>query len=281
VTPRRVDPAAEPATLDAMDVVMQQAYGASSFRTSIDRFVAVQPDGLFVVEEDDRVVGTGCCIAYVEGGFGWIGLVATAPTHQRRGIATTITEHLSGVLAEHGCASVLDASAAGAPVYERMGFDDHGLTTVMGLEGEAREFLGSNESTIATTADLDDIVEFDAVRFGSPRPGLLAALMGQNPGRVLILRRGAIVGYAVGQDRTLGPVVADDPDALAELVVDSLHLSWVDLPRINVPPESAHLDTLRSLGFETRRELRHMRRGIADLPGRRSSIAAQASLGEG
>jgi len=94
---------------------MQQAYGASSFRTSIDRFVAVQPDGLFVVEEDDRVVGTGCCIAYPEGGFGWIGLVATAPTHQRRGIATTITEHLSDVLAEHGCASVLDASAAGAP----------------------------------------------------------------------------------------------------------------------------------------------------------------------
>jgi len=260
---------------------MQQAYGASSFRTSIDRFVAVQPDGLFVVEEDDRVVGTGCCIAYPEGGFGWIGLVATAPTHQRRGIATTITERLSDLLAQEGCASVLDASAAGAPVYERMGFVDHGLTTVMGLEGEVSEFVGSNACTIATAADLGDIVEFDTVRFGSPRLGLLAALMGQNPGRVLILRRAAVVGYAVAQDRTLGPVVADDPDALAELVAASLRLSWVDLPRVNVPPESAHLDTLRSLGFETRRELRHMRRGIADLPGHRNVIAAQSSLGEG
>src|SRR4051812_7344894 len=73
VTPRRVDPAAEPATLDAMDVVMQQAYGAWSFADSIQRFVAAQPDGLVVVEEGGDVVGTGCCIAYQEGGFGWIG----------------------------------------------------------------------------------------------------------------------------------------------------------------------------------------------------------------
>src|SRR3954468_2981583 len=78
VTPRRVDPATEPATLDAMDRVMQQAYGVSSFRDSIDRFVATQPDGLVVVEQDREVVATGCCIAYEHGGFGWIGLVATA-----------------------------------------------------------------------------------------------------------------------------------------------------------------------------------------------------------
>ena len=67
---------------------MQQAYGVSSFRTSIDRFAAVQPDGLVVVEDDGAVVGTGCCVAYPDGGFGWIGLVATAPAFQRRGIAT-------------------------------------------------------------------------------------------------------------------------------------------------------------------------------------------------
>ena len=35
------------------------------------------------------------------------------------------------------------------------------------------------------------------------------------------------------------------------------------------------------LGFETLRELRHMRRGIDVLPGRRESIAGLISLGEG
>ena len=46
-----------------------------SFGTSIERFTAAQPDGLAVVEIDGVVVGTGCCIAYEQGRFGWIGLV--------------------------------------------------------------------------------------------------------------------------------------------------------------------------------------------------------------
>src|SRR4051794_27243830 len=144
-----------------MDVVMQQAYGASSFADSIQRFVATQPDGLVVVEERGKVVGTGCCIAYEEGGFGWIGLVATAPRHQRRGIATIVTERLSAILADHGCASVLDASAAGAPVYERMGFIDHGLTTVMGLEGEVPAGGLTACETIGRDG-LDEVVAVDA-----------------------------------------------------------------------------------------------------------------------
>ncbi|MGZ7087259.1 MAG: GNAT family N-acetyltransferase, partial [Ilumatobacteraceae bacterium] len=135
MTPRRVDPSSEPATLDAMDDVMQRAYGVSSFRTSINRFVAAQPDGLAVVEHDGSVVGTGCCVAYPDGGFGWIGLVATMPGFERRGIATSITAFLDGVLTGHGCAPVLDASAAGGPVYERMGFADHGLTRVLVFAG--------------------------------------------------------------------------------------------------------------------------------------------------
>ena len=170
-----------------MDMVMQKAYGASSFRSSIDRFVAAQPDGLVVIEEDGHVVGTGCCIAYSDGGFGWIGLVATAPSHQRRGIATAITEHLSGVVAGHGCASVLDASAAGSPVYERMGFADHGLTTVMGLERRVPARTPLDSCQVLTTSDFDEVVRFDAERFGAARPLLLAALFAQNPRRVLVL----------------------------------------------------------------------------------------------
>jgi len=131
-------------------------------------------------------------------------------------------------------------------------------------------------------SDFDELVHFDAERFGAARPVLLAALCAQNPRRVLVLRRGAdLVGYLVAQDRTLGPVIADDAEALTGLVTASMELSWVDLPRINVPPESGHLETLRALGFETRRQLRHMRRGIDSLPGRRTAIAAQVSLGEG
>jgi GNAT superfamily N-acetyltransferase len=283
VTPRRVDPAAEPATLEAMDVVMQQAYGVPSFRVSIDRFVAVQPDGLAVVEVDGTVVGTGCCVAYPDGKFGWIGLVATLPEFQRQGIGTQVTEFLSDVLGTHGCAPVLDASAAGGPVYERMGFADRGLTTVMGYAGDSDSPAANFEECGALIPDdLDEVVRFDAPRFGANRGQLLAKAVGQHPGRAIVLRRrGRVAGFLVGQESTLGPVVTDTSESLTSLITAALRLDWATPPRINVPSESGHLATLQRLGFEVRRELRHMRRGIQVLPGRRESIAAQISLGEG
>lgn len=263
---------------------MCRAYGAASFRTSIDRFVAVQPDGLVVIEIDGQVVGTGCCIAYRDAGFGWIGLVATEPSFERRGIATAITEALSHILARHGCASVLDASLKGGPVYERMGFVDHGLTTVMSPSDDGLRVDRSAAAACASiaAADLDSVATYDAACFGADRRSLLATLIAQHPGRGFVLRRaGAITGYAVGQDATLAPVVADDADTLAALIAACAALPWQLPPRINPPPESGHLDTLQRLGFERRRELRHMHRGIGALPGRRSCLAGMVSLGEG
>jgi ribosomal protein S18 acetylase RimI-like enzyme len=274
---------AEPDTLDAMDAVMQQAYGVSSFRSSIDRFVAVQPDGLVVVENNGSVVGAGCCVAYPGGRFGWIGLVATAPQFQRQGIATAITEHLSDVLAGHDCAPVLDASAAGGPVYERMGFEDRGKTTVMRFGGGADlAAIEGYECGPLTGDDLDEVVRFDTPRFGAERRALLATLIRQYAERSVVLRRrGKVAGYLVAQESTLAPLVADTSESLISLVDAAVRLDWQLPPRINVPPESGHLATLQRLGFEAQRELRHMRRGIEVLPGRRESIAAQVSLGEG
>ena len=274
---------AEPHTLEFMDGVMQRAYGVSSFRTSIDRFTASQPDGLAVVERDGVVVGTGCCVAYPDGGFGWIGLVATQPGFERLGIATTITEHLGSVLDGLGCASVLDASLAGGPVNERMGFADHGLTAVMGfVGGGGAGAQRHDECELLTGDDLDEVVEFDAVRFGASRRRVLAAVIAQNPGRALVLRRHReILGYLVAQETSLAPVVADDAASLSCLINAALGLDWRTPPRLNVPPESGHVAELRRLGFESRRELRHMRRGVDALPGRRECIAGQVSLGEG
>ena len=262
---------------------MQRAYGASSFRTSLDRFVAAQPDGLAVVEHEGAVVGTGCCVAYSSGGFGWIGLVATAPGFERRGIATAITSLLGDVLAGHGCAAVLDASAAGGPVYERMGFTDCGLTRVMGFDGRDAGAITSPERCAPLgAAELDEVVAFDSLRFGASRSVLLRRVVEQNPGRALLLRSGPeIVGYLVAQDTTLAPIVADDQESLSCLVSAALRLGWQSAPRINVPPESKHIESLSALGFALRRELRHMRRGIGTLPGRRDCVAGLVSLGEG
>jgi GNAT superfamily N-acetyltransferase len=267
-----------------MDAVMQRAYGVASFRTSLARFAAAQPDGLAVVEEAGSVIGAGCCVAYPDGGFGWIGLVATEPGYERRGIATAVTAFLSDVLEGHGCASVLDASAAGGPVYERMGFADCGATRVLGFDGEGDlPAVGEPDGCVAFSAgDFDEVVAFDALRFGASRPALLAELMEQHGHRALVQRGpSGIAGYVVAQETSLAPLIADGRRSLSALVAAALRLDWPVAPRINVPPESAHLGSLLSLGFGERRQLRHMRRGIGELPGRRDCIAGSVSLGEG
>ena len=70
-------------------------------------------------------------------------------------------------------------------------------------------------------------------------------------------------------------------DGIADSAKDSLVYPDFEQQKPKIVAESRHAATLRRLGFEVRRELRHMRRGIEVLPGRRESIAAQISLGEG
>ena len=135
VTPRTVDPVAEPATLDAMDDVMRRAYGVLSFRHSIDRFARCSPTGSSLSKRTGRSSGPGCSRRV----SGWQVRLDRPRCHgagfRTQGIATAITEHLDEVLSGYGCAPVLDASASGGPVYERMGFADRGFTRVMGSVG--------------------------------------------------------------------------------------------------------------------------------------------------
>ena len=77
-----------------------------------------------------------------------------------------------------------------------MGFADHGLTTVMGLEGKVPAGRGSGYQSVDVT-DLDELAAFDAERFGAPRRVLLATLLAQNPGRALARRvDGCVAGYS-------------------------------------------------------------------------------------
>jgi hypothetical protein len=110
----------------------------------------------------------------------------------------------------------------------------------------------------------------------------LAKLVDQYPGRAVLVRRhGTIVGYLVAQEFVLGPVIADDAESLECLIGAALELEWSTPARINVPPDSEHVGSLLALGFEPRRTLRHMHRGIDALPGDRHCVAGMVSLGEG
>jgi predicted N-acetyltransferase YhbS len=94
----------------------------------------VQPDGCFVAQLDDEIVGTGCYFIYNET-LAWIGNVAVLPAYQRKGIGTSIMKKLLKNLEARKIKSVrLDASEAGYPIYRKLGFLDEYRTVTYTLE---------------------------------------------------------------------------------------------------------------------------------------------------
>jgi GNAT superfamily N-acetyltransferase len=279
LTVRNVPAEELPAVAPMMDGVMQRAYGVASFAAQLQWYIAVQPDAVVVAELDGVVVGTGCGIGYADGGFGWVGVIATEPGYERRGIGGLVTERVAEILADHGCAPVLDASLSGGPLYERMGFVDHGPTTVVSREPSP----GGHALPGIAPADLADVAVFDRAAFGADRTRLLDVLVRSHPGRTAIVRGedGRVMGFAIAQAGVIGPLAAADDETMERLVTAAAGLAWTRAPQICVPPESRHLETLHRLGWRTTRELRHMRRGIEVLPGRGDLYAGRVSLGIG
>lgn len=78
-----------------------------------------------VAHDGDEALGAGC--GFLDAGTGGIYYVATPARNARRGVAGAVTAWLVDDLLARGAASVgLQASAAGFPVYERLGFATRG-----------------------------------------------------------------------------------------------------------------------------------------------------------
>ncbi len=280
---RAYDPAG-PVLLDEIVELLSRSYGRPWASDRVQRFLDLQPDGWVNALEGDTLVAVGGCIAYPSGGFGWIGLVGTDPAHERRGAGRAVTQWLVDRLAAHGCASVLDASAAGEPVYRRMGFADHGVTTEALAPGDgpaAPPAPALRAAVPVTDADWPELVAFDTDCFGADRSHLLSHLR-RSGAPVVVVRSadGRLVGHGVGQSNVTGPVAAENADALAA-IISALTIGAGAPGRLLVPSGSAHLDTLHSWGWTTGRALAHQRLGIDALPGRRHLLAGQTTFGEG
>lgn len=294
VTVRALSPTEALARLPAIDAVLQAAYGVAGFGPSLARRITVQPDGFVAAEEvgvdgTARVVGVGTAVAYPDAGYGWLGLIGTHPDRERRGIGAAVTAQLVELLEHKGCAVALDASVAGRPVYERLGFVEAEVTTV--LVAGAPSMLGPVPDRVSeadgfasplAAADLAAVIAFDRRCTGADRSRLYGSLCVEHEARSFVVRRGAdLVGVAFATDRAIAPLLAVDEDALRPLLGAALRLRYASAPTVVVPASSGHRTALEAFGFTEQRTLTHMRRGIGQLPGERGLIAGQASLGEG
>src|SRR5438105_344434 len=146
----------------AVNPLLQAAYGRPESRHSeLARYLALQPDGWFVAMDDETPAGM--CGAHNYGPFAWIGLMAVAPSRQRRGIGRAVLRRVLAWIEEQGCPlAVLDATASGEPLYAQHGFRGDGAT----IRYERKAALPSpelpNHVTLVRRSELAALAAFDA-----------------------------------------------------------------------------------------------------------------------
>ena len=124
-----------PAPMTALGPINDLAYGIEGpgWAAAMDAEPGVEADAAVALTGGDAVA---CAAVLDRGDDTCVTAVATLPEHRGRGLAGALISHLLAAAGERGISTAsLQASRAGAPVYERLGFADVGF-----IEQAAAEF---------------------------------------------------------------------------------------------------------------------------------------------
>ena len=260
--------------LEKIDPVLMAAYDKkSSFKSQLQRNLALQPDGWLVAESNGMLVGVVGATDY--GGFAYVGLMAVHPAFQRQGIVTMLIEHLLAWLDERGCYEVaLDATISGAPLYARHGFIEMEKSFSLQQQNKLKKHHSSFENiNIMHSSDLDELAAFDEMLFGANRRSLFVSLFSELPNRAFIARDrdNRFVGYLFAQSQIIGSWAARTPKLAEALFLKALSLPFNGAPRVLVPEANSTAKTLLlHYGFKQQLTLSHMRRGKSNISDRRA-----------
>lgn len=155
--------------------------------------------GSFCLAFGERIVATAICLKYSQR-LAWIGLVISDPEYQRRGFARRLMNHAMEYLSDVE-SIMLDASTAGFPVYDKMGFQS--LYKIHVYTGAAQHFSASPAIRRMTTDDLPVVIDMDCRIMGLPRPQVLNWLF-ETSGAYVATDSEKITGYTF--TRPLSPL---------------------------------------------------------------------------
>jgi predicted N-acetyltransferase YhbS len=185
------------------------------------RLINLDPQGSFAACLDGRVIGTVTTITYGRK-LSWIGMMLVDSLCRRCGIGTGLMQTALHYLDRIGVASIkLNATPAGRPLYESLGFR---------AEGRIERWAGNapcieNKDRLKIDSETRPAIdEFDRQAFGVDRRVLLDFLMADCPVKPLMDKApdGRLEGYALARPGSeafyLGPIVAGNKEAALSLL---------------------------------------------------------------
>lgn len=238
----------------------------------------------FVAERDGEIIGTALCWGHGNH-YASLGMIIVSPEAQGKGIGRVLMESILGELGERN--TLLFATPAGQPLYERLGFKAIGQVhqhqgTVVQPElvappaGERIRPLGINDRT--------KLFELAASAVGMPRATVLNELLQVAEG-VVIDSYGELTGFALmrrfGHGYAIGPVVAPDAERAKALISYWVGARVDSFVRIDVH-DSSHLSPwLNDLGLIQVDTVVAMVKGEApkSAPGRQQFAIINQALG--
>lgn len=272
------------ADVEDIDPILMVAYGRpSSFKSELQIYLTLQPDGWLIAECDGIPVGMVGAVDY--GTFAYIGLLCVHPAFQRRGIGQSLMERILARLDDRNSANaVLDATELGIPLYTKLGFVEEEKSFVL-QQNSTLQHLDSCESVRKLcSTDLVALAAFDTPIFGGDRKAVFAAFLKAFPNRAFVThdQTGEIIGYLFAQPQRLGPWAASTAEAAEALLATALQLAFDGTPFVFVPGSNQTATALlRRYGFTQQRSLSHRRRGRSAVPSQCFMLYGMASFAIG
>lgn len=272
------------ADLESADEILKLAFGGSTSRLhDLQLYCQMQPDGWFLALQGEYPVGMVGAINY--GTFAYIGLMAVRPDVQRQGIGMSLMQFLLARLDGQKIPLVLlDASKAGQPLYEKLGFVPHGESLLF-LHDNITALKQPPQVQLIANRDLDELAEWDATFFGANRHKVLQVMLKTYPERAFMLKdkAGRVTGYLFAQKNRIGPWIVRRPNDAELLLRAALSVPYEEKVAVVIPEVNQEaVDLLGRYGFEQRRpDHCHMIRGLGEHPGQRRRIHAQTSFAVG
>ena len=200
-------------------LALSTAEGWNQSSAEWSRMIGLEPEGCFAAREGDRVVGTVTTTTYGRD-LAWIGMMIVDSAFRRRGLGAALMSRALDHLQERGIASVkLDATPAGRPLYERLGFTaERVMERWVGVAQPGPE-PGDLESGASPAW-----FELDRFVYGIDRSRLLQRLVEDGEGAPLAVTGAAdlVRGYALARRGrstvTIGPVIAGDAAVAVQLL---------------------------------------------------------------
>ncbi|MFB6295814.1 MAG: GNAT family N-acetyltransferase [Halobacteriales archaeon] len=225
------------------------------------RLLDLFPETCFAGRIGDDLVATSTLAPYGDA-VGWIGMVLVEENYRRRGYGGRIFERALDAGLERDLGVIgLDATDAGAAVYEEYGFEP--VTGIDRWEGIPEPpDSGPDESAMREAPPAAEITAFDERRLGVDRSALLTHLLESADSTGFVLEReGEIAAYAIARPgRTcgqVGPVVGRDTEDVSALLA-SIASRLDGRTIVDGIREESTVSLLESAGFEVQRRLNRM-----------------------